>query len=204
MSEVRFASGRKIDWKNPPKPNQICSLDIDGRKHKGGFRSLCHINRLDRLARKQFNQGLTVFQGPFSTSVAASAGTHDLDDVWDLWINGVGAWDQQRFFRKNGFACWYRHPPLFGKHQHGFTIPPNYGGPVADDFKQAGIKVGKYVDGGFSTLGSLVTSSQIVDYYNHAFGLAGAHGKNSDKSWFPSDIRATIFDLGAYVAYRAK
>jgi hypothetical protein len=203
MTEVRLASGAKIDWKNPPKPNQICSLVIDGRKVKAGFRTLCHMNRLDYRATKQFGVGITVFQTPFSTSCAASVGTHDYDDVWDLWIHGVSAWDQQRYFRKSGFACWYRHAPLFSNHIHGFTLPPNYGGPVADDFKQAGIKVGKYVDGGFSTQGSLVTSSQIVDYYSRAFGLSGKHGKGSDTSWFPQDIRATIFDLGGYVKQRA-
>jgi hypothetical protein len=48
-----------------------------------------------------------------------------------------------------------------------------------------------------------VGSSQLVDYYNHAFALSGKHDKGSDKSWFPSNIPATIFDLGDYVSRRA-
>lgn len=202
MSEVRLASGRRIDWNHPPKGNQICSLVLNGRKYKAGFRTLCHMNRLDNLARKKYGHGVTVLQPPFNTSVAASAGTHDKDAVWDVHIEGVGWWEQQRFFRANGFGCWYRHPPLFGNHIHGFTLPPHRGG-AEDDFRQAGMKVGKYVDGGLSTVGHLITSSQLVDYYNHAFGLSGQHGHGSDHSWFPHDIGATTFNLRAYVQRRA-
>lgn len=202
MTEVRLASGGKIDWKNPPKSNQICSLELNGRKYEAGFRSLCHMNRLDRLARKKFGKGITILQPPFNDTVTASAGTHDQDAVWDVCIEGVSWWEQQRFFRVNGFGCWYRYPPLFGNHIHGFTLPPNRGGPVADDFKQAGLKVGKYVDGGLSLLGRAVTTSQITDYYAGAFGLAGQHQVGSDKSWRPKNIRDTIFDLESYVARR--
>lgn len=202
MSEVRLASGRKINWKSPPKGNQVCSLVLNGHKYKAGFRTLCHINRLNNLAKKKFGQGIVVLQPPFNDTVRASAGTHDKDAVWDLHIPGVPWWTQQKFFRQYGFASWYRHPPLFGNHIHGFTLPPHRGG-AADDFKQAGMKVGKYVDGGWSTVGHLITSSQLVDYYNHAFGLSGQHGHNSDRSWYPSDIGATAFNLRAYIERRA-
>lgn len=203
MPEVRHASGRRINWSNPPGPNKRCSLKLNGRTYRAGFRTLCHLNRLDRLARKKFGEGIVILQPPFNLTVRASAGTHDKDATWDLHIPGVPWWTQQKFLRANGFGCWYRHPPLFGNHIHGFTLPPNHGGPVHDDFKQLGTKVGKYVDGGVSTVGRLVTSSQLVDYYNHAFGLSGQHAKGSDKSWYPKDIRATIFDLDAYIARRA-
>lgn len=208
MSEVRWGSGKKINWHNPPDSNDICSLvlhdsDGDTRTYKAGFRTLCHMNKLDGLARKKFDESIRVYQPPFNTKVRASAGTHDFDAVWDLYIPGVGWWDQQRFFRQYGFGCWYRHPPTFANHIHGFTLPPHRGEDYSDDFKQAGMKVGKYVDGGLTTVGHLITSSQIRDYYNHAFGLSGQHTPGSDKSWYPSDIPATIFDLRRYVERRA-
>ncbi|MCW2739208.1 MAG: Serine/arginine repetitive matrix protein 2 [Nocardioides sp.] len=86
---------------------------------------------------------------------------------------------------------------------HGFTLPPREGQVVSDDFQVAGFEVGIFVNGGFSHEGGQVTSSQIEDYYNHAFGLAGQHEPNSDTSWFPDDIKATIFDLPRYIARRA-
>jgi hypothetical protein len=200
MPEVRKLSGRRIDWHHPPKANAMCSLVLNGHKYKAGFRSLCHMNRLNNLARKRFGHGIVVLQPPYNSTVAASAGTHDKDAVWDIHIPGVGWWDQQRFFRANGFACWYRHPPLFGNHVHGFTLPPHRGDP-SDDFKAAGIKVGKFIDGGLSLLGHTIGSSQIDDYYAHRNALVGhAH----DSSWFPRDIGATTFNLRAYVARRAK
>lgn len=204
MSEVRLASGRKINWNRPPKSNQICSLVIGGKKYKGSFRTLCHLNRTNNLAKKKFGTGLTVLQGPYNKSVAASAGTHDFDAVWDVWINGVPAYTQQRFFRSLGWMDWYRKPPTFANHHHMGTLPPHRGGNVSDDFKQAGMKVGKYVDGGISTVGRLITSSQIADYYNHAFGLSGQHKPGSDKSWFPRRIPDTVFNLRAYVDKRAR
>jgi len=97
-----------------------------------------------------------------------------------------------------------RKPPLFGWHYHGFTLPPREGKSISDDFQVHGFRVGIYVDGGWSTRGALVTTSQIADYYNHAFGLSYQHRPGSDKTWFPKDIKATIFDLDAYVAQRAK
>lgn len=202
MAEVRLASGRRIDWNRPPPGNQICSLTLNGKKYKAGFRTLCHLNKTNNLAKKKFGVGVTVLQPPFNNTVPASAGTHDLDAVWDIWIEGVPAWTQQRFLRSLGWGDWYRHPPLFGNHQHMFTVPPHRG-EIPDDFKQAGMKVGKYVDGGVSTVGHLVTSSQLVDYYNHAFGLSGQHEHGSDKSWFPPDIPETTFNLRAYVQRRA-
>lgn len=205
--EVRLASGRRIDWHNPPKPNTICSWTkktSGGKKIKASFRTIAHLNYLNNLALKKFDEQLVVIQPPFNTTVPASAGTHDKDAVWDVHIPGVGWWDQQRFFRSHGFGCWYRHPPQFGNHIHGFTLPPNHGGPFADDFKQLGTPVGKYVDGGISLLGHAITSSQLSDYWNHAYGLSGRHTKGSDKSWFPADIRKTIFDLDGYVERRAK
>lgn len=205
--EVRTASGNKINWNHPPTASALCTWSkkgTSGQTVKGSFRSLCALNRANNLAMRKFGTGVEVIQSAFNTVVRASAGTHDFDACFDLRIDGVGWWDQQHFFRGScGIGGWYRHPPLFGNHFHGFVLPPRHGSGISDDYRQSGLKVGKYVDGGWSTEGAKVTSSQIEDYYNHAFGLSGQHEKNSDKSWFPRDIEDTIFNLRAYVEKRA-
>ena len=147
---------------------------------------------MNNLALKKYGQEIVIIQSAYNTTVRASAGTHDYDAVVDLWIPGVGWWEQQRFFRANGLGCWYRHPPKFGNHIHGFTLPAPEGKYRGDDFAMQGTKVGIYVPG------------QLEDYYKHAFGLAGMHTPGSDKSWFPKRIENTVFDLNTYVARRAK
>lgn len=205
--EVVHLNGRKINWLKPPpatKKVMWTRRDSSGRRVTGSLRTICHLDRLNRLARKKYGVDIVVIQPPFNTTVKASAGTHDRDCCLDVYIPGVSWWEQQRFFRANGFACWYRHLPLFGNHIHGFTLPPREGQSISDDFKVHGFVVGIYVDGGYSLDGHLVTSSQIQDYYNHAFGLANQHTPHSDKSWYPKNIEATIFDLGAYIKNRAR
>lgn len=205
--EVLTRDGKTINWHRPPKPNTICrwsKRDTNGRVIYGTFRTLCHLNRLNNLSVARFGVEIQVIQRDYNSTVAASKGTHDFDAVFDLWIPGVDPWRQQRFFRANGFWTWYRHPPLFGNHQHGFSIPEAEGKVVSDNFREQGNKVGIYVDGGYSTVGHLVTSSQIADAYNGAFGLAGQHSAGSDKSWRPKSINATIFQLKPYVARRAR
>lgn len=205
--QVLYLNGRKINWEKPPRATtkvMWSKRDMYGRKVTGSLRTIAHFDRLNRLAKKKFGVELVIIQPPNNTTVAASAGTHDFDCCVDLYIPGVSWWDQQRFFRANGLGCWYRYPPSFGNHIHGFTLPPREGKTISDDYKVYGFKVGVYVDGGYSSRGGLVTSSQLADYYNHAFGLSGQHVPNSDRSWFPRDIEATIFDLGKYIEARRR
>lgn len=205
--EVVYLDGSKVNWRKPPAANRIMKWtkrDVYGREIRGTFRTLCHMNRLNNLAIKKFNREINVIQRDWNTGVAASAGTHDFDSTFDLWIDGVDPWEQQRFFRRNGLGGWMRSPAQgFSWHYHGFTLPPREGSSISDDFKVAGIKVGIYVDGGYSTRGYLATSSQIADYYNEAFGLSGRHTPHSDRTWFPSNKEATIFNLKKYVERRA-
>lgn len=205
--EVRGPKGGKINWQKPPKPNAMCTWTkktTSGRAIRGTFWTLCHLNRLNNLALKRFGVEIQVIQPDWNTGVAASAGTHDFDSTWDLWIPGVDPWVQQKFFRANGLGGWMRRPPLFGWHYHGFTLPKPEGKVRADDFRMMGIKVGIYVDGGMSSRGALVTSSQITDYHQEAFGLSNQHTPGSDKSWFPKNKDATVFDLKTYVERRAR
>ena len=212
-ARVLTLQGKPIDWTKPPKPTDRVmwsERDWQGDKVIGSLRSIAHLDRLDALAKgRGWKSGIVIIQPPYNTGVLASAGTHDYDACSDLYIPGASWWDQQRFLRANGFACWYRHPPKFGNHIHGFTLPPREGKSISDDFKVHGFKVGKYVDGGYSTYGRLVTSSQISDYYARAFGLSNMHTPGSDKSWHPAThlkggVASTIFDLDAYIARRRK
>lgn len=199
--------GRPVDFRRPPRATDLVrwsKKDSGGDTITASFRSIAHMDRLNRLALARFGQGIVVLQPPYNRGVSASAGTHDFDATWDIYIPGVDWWKQQTWLRANGFACWYRHPPSFGHHIHGFTLPPREGSSISDDFRVHGFKVGKYVDGGWSLFGSLVTSSQLADYYNHAFGLSGQHTTGSDRTWYPKRIASTIFDLDKYVEHRRK
>lgn len=202
--EVRYLNGKPINWRKPPKPNKMCTWSkrtSSGKQIKGSFRTLCHLNRLNNLSLAKFGKEIRVIQADWNTTVPASAGTHDFDAAWDLWIDGVDPNVMERFFRANGLGGWIRNPPLFGWHYHGFTLPQREGTSVSDDFKVHGFRVGVFIDGGYSTHGRLVASSQISDYYEEKTGLAG-HAKAP--GWYPPSKTATIFKLDAYVARRAR
>jgi hypothetical protein len=207
QAKVLHLDGRPINFNRPPKRTDMVMWSkktIGGKTVRGSFFSICAYDRLNNAAIKKYGVGIAVIQPMFNTTVPASAGTHNLDFCGDVYIPGVSWWETQRFLRAHGFACWYRHPPLFGNHVHGFPLPPqSAGNDRSHDFAAHGFKVGIYVDGGVSTTGRLNTSSQITDYYRHAFGLSGQHTPGSDKSWFPADIKSTIFKLHDYVERRA-
>jgi len=205
--KITYLDGRPINWEKPPHPTRMVlwtKKTVTGKPIKGSFRTICHMDRLNRMCYRKYGVGLSIIQGDYNTTVSASAGTHDFDACFDVWINGIDPWEAQTFLRRNGFGCWVRKPPLFGWHIHGFSLPVREGQTISDDWAVAGFKVGVYVDGGYSTRGHLVTSSQISDYYNHAFGLSGQHTPNSDHTWFPKDIGATVFDLDRFVANRLR
>lgn len=199
MTVLYRVSRKPIDWHNPPKPTDKVlwsQKDIYGRDIVGSFRAIAHLDLLNRRAIARFGRGIRVIQPMNNEGVEQSAGTHDEDMVIDADIPGVPWVDVNHFFRSNGHGGWVRTPAQgFSYHWHGFTLPPREGQSISDDFKVFGFRVGKYVDGGYSLFGRLVTSSQIADYYARAFGLSGYHRAGSDKSWYPKDIKATIFDL---------
>lgn len=182
--------GNELNWKQPQSPTRLVFWEHDttnGDPVKGSLRTIAHLDWMSHRAEKVFGQRILVIQGPYTTDVEASKGTHDFDACKDWFIPGVGWWRTQRFGRVHGDGCYYRRPPLFGNHIHGFTLPHN---------RHFRTKVGIFVDGGVSQFGQQVTSSQLDDYYNHRNALAGhAH----DNSWFPKNIDATIFDLSLYL-----
>lgn len=197
---VLTLAGKAIDWRNPPKPTDMVrwsGLTVFGQPVIASFRSIAHLDHLNTLALKKYGKPVSVIQPPYNDDIDISEGTHDLDATFDVWIDGVPGPETQRFIRANGGGAYLRVPPTFSFHIHFFTLPERQGADVSDDYRSGGFRVGKYVDGGWSTVGARVTSSQIEDYYNHLNALEGhAH----DPSWFPDVIADSIFDLPAYIA----
>lgn len=195
---VLTLGGKQVNWHAPPKPTTMVmwhKRTTGGKIVKGSLRSIAALDRLNTLAIKKFGKGVEVIQSAYNTGVRASAGTHDYDACFDVFIPGVAWAEQQAFFRANGAGAYWRKPPAFGNHIHLFILPPREGKVVDDDYRIFGFKVGKYVDGGWSLFGRKITSSQIGDYYSKRNALSGhAH----DPSWFPSP--QPIFDLNDYIA----
>lgn len=133
---------------------------------------------------------LVILQPCYQPGYEKSAGTHDFDAVFDVWIYGLDPWRAQRFLRRRGWAAWFRHTGSWAArsawHFHMISIPPGLRAnpsvaAILEAFRDLGIKVGEYVPG------------QIYDYFRHAFGLKGQHDSGDDDSWFPENINKTVF-----------
>lgn len=199
---VLTLQGKAIDWANPPKANALVQwsrVDMYGRKVIGSLRSIAHLDATNDKVKAKWGVNLVVIQPSYNTSVAASAGTHDYDACFDVYIPGVSWSEQQKFLRACGWGAYWRRPPKFGHHIHMFSLPVQKGVLRADDYREGGFRVGLFVDGGYSTKGRKTSSAQIDAYYNHRDALAS---NARDPSWFPSDIKTTIFNLAPYVKKR--
>lgn len=191
-------AGVPIDWANPPPANTKVMWSrrtTSGRPVYGTLRAIAWLDHVNDLSMKRFGRGVDVIQSAFNTGVAASEGTHDFAECYDVRIAGVPWLDQQAFFRANGAGAYARVAGWTTPHIHLFVLPPVSAGTVSLRFRNAGIKVGKYVDGGWSVYGRVVGSSQISDYYLHRNALSN-HA--IDPTWFPANIDATIFNYPAY------
>lgn len=197
---VLTLGGDPILWTKPPAPTTRVKWSRRGKYGQqvtGSFRHICHLEHLDQLSVKEFGQHVVVVQSAYNKGVKASAGTHDYDACVDLEIPNVSWTAQQRFFRFNGLAAWARTPEQgFMRHIHGFTLPPAEGRDRSDDFAIAGFTVGRFIDGGWSLYGRKNAAAQVEAYYAHRDGLKS---NKADKSWFPPNIEATIFDLPAFI-----
>jgi hypothetical protein len=151
-------------------PNDLIVWTFGGKTFKASRRTFAHLWwTQQRLSKVRPGATIRILQGCYNTGVEASAGTHDFDACVDTAIDGWDDWyAESRFYREHGWADWVRNPSQgFPWHHHqitrGFTT-----------------KVGKYIDGGLSTVGRVVASSQIDDFNRHALGLSGGHSSNSD------------------------
>jgi hypothetical protein len=173
-------------------PREIVTYDQPSTGHGFFACSLRTAYHLDytkkRLARLHPGAQLVIIQGCYHTGVGVSEGTHDRDTCLDVRIVGLEWMEAQSFLRAAGWAAWWRR---------------TWQGPWADHihmislgFAAYDLPVGIFIDGGLSQFGPpRRTSSQVVDYYAHAWGLEGLHDPGSDPSWFPADIDATVFDF---------
>lgn len=159
-----------------PRAADIITVQFGGKTFRCSRRTAAHLEfTAERLSERHPEARIVVIQPPYNTGVAASAGTHDFDSVLDVQIVGMEWWDAQRFLRECGWAAWVRSPPTFSWHIHMVSL--GYPG-----------RVGVYVPG------------QVDDYYRHALGLKGQHNSGADKSWFPPDIDATVFNFAEWEA----
>jgi hypothetical protein len=166
-----------------------------------------HLRWTIWLLRLRFPRArLVIFQPCYHQGMRASAGTHDYDAVFDVWIYGgrLGAdpWRAQRFLRRHGWAAYFRHTGSWAArsawHIHMISLPPGLPAnptplEVGRAYARLGIKVGRFIDGGYTTRGRIDATSQVDDYYAHALGLAGQHRVGEDRSWFPRNINRTVF-----------
>lgn len=154
------------------------------------------------LALRHPKARLRIIQTCYNRTIAASAGTHDYDAVFDVEIAGLDWWTAQRFLRRHGWAAWFRHTGSWSPrdywHIHMISLPPGLPAnptplQVGKAYAALGIRVGHYVDGGYTTRGRVDATSQVDDYYAHALGLSGQHRAGDDHSWFPDNINRTVF-----------
>lgn len=77
---------------------------------------------------------LSLYQGSYSTSVAASGGTHDGGGAIDVRLTGMTSAEVRKAvkaLRVAGFAAWYRGPPSFVPHIHAIAIGDGDASPAA-------------------------------------------------------------------------
>lgn len=160
----------------PGKIIQYSQPNIYGNHFMCSSRTAAHLDRT-KARLKDKGKSLKIIQGSYNTSVELSAGTHDKDAVLDVEVVGMDWYEAQSFLRQNGWGAWVRTPAEgFSYHIHMISLPAYKLRWVAP--------VGEYVPG------------QVTDFYNHEDGLAGG---GHDGTWFPKNIRRTIFHYRRYM-----
>lgn len=201
MTVLTYPGGQPLDWDVIARMPERSKLTVQWSKRsiynevvRGCLFFVAALDQMDQKAQARFGNGVEVIQPTFNDDVRASAGTHDRDFCIDWRIPGVDAGVAQHFARfECGMATWARYPwQGFTLHNHGFFLPPG-----GHEFP---VGVGAYIDGGAST-GRSGYSSQLEDYWNNAYGLAGMHGVGSDPTPFPTNAAkmAGIFNLERYI-----
>lgn len=141
---------------------------------------MAHLFETDAWLRAHVACCLYVVQSAFNTGVPASAGTHDYDKVFDVYVirlkSGRKVWVKgQRWLRRLGWADWWRHTGSWWNpsswHHHMVCL----------SWLIDKCRVGIYVPG------------QVSDYCAEP-PRNGLSGHPTDRTWHPENIRATIFD----------
>lgn len=157
-------------------PAEIVTVTLGDKTFQASRRTAGHLQwTIQRLASLHPGTHLHIIQTCYHVGTDASQGTHDKDAVVDIAIYGLTWGETQTFCRVHGWAAWWRQDwQGFSDHVHMVSL----GTPE-------------------NRLGDLVPD-QINDYYHHAYGLHLLHDPGSDRSWFPADIGATIFDFARW------
>lgn len=194
-----------IDWRPHPARDARVSSNViagNGVRFTGSFYVLTNFQFLQTKAPKQLGYQLYIMQPPYSDG-SLSAGTHNLDYALDIrpdrGFNSIEeGFKLQNWLRRKGWWCWFRYTGTWAAKSNWHI----HGGPLPPDGHNFPTKVGEYVDGGLSQWGRIITSSQLMDYWNHSFGLKGQHASGLDNhklSKYPRDIKSTIWDYKGYV-----
>lgn len=142
----------KEDWKTvgaPPADYRI----VNFRGVKVNVRTRVMIERAESYMKKMgINSKLSFSQGSYSTSVSASAGTHDGGGALDIRINGFSsatADNVVKALRMAGFAAWRRGVnDSFSPHIHAIAMGDTRATQVAKN------QVTEYRSGGDGLVGS--------------------------------------------------
>lgn len=148
---------------------EVITTTLAGRTFRATRRTAAHLEwTIEQLEAR--GGTMRIYQTCFNVGVAASAGTHDGDAVFDFDDLGLGWPESQRFLRECGWAAWWRNTGSWAdpSNWHNHAVSLGYPG-----------QVGIYVPG------------QVSDYYAGRSGLAG---HVADPTWHPADIDSTIFD----------
>lgn len=195
---------------------KLYTRKIAGTNITASGRTIWHLRwTIFKLALRYPRARLRIIQSCYralggGAGARLSAGTHDYDCVFDVEITGmpgktaIERWYRaQSFLRNHGWGAWFRHTGDWAAasawHLHIISLPPGLPAnptvlQVGKAYAKAGQKVGKYIDGGYtSTGGHIIATSQVDDYFAHALGLAGQHRAGSDHSWFPANLPRHVF-----------
>jgi len=123
------------------------------------------VNML-QAAEQRYGGSFIYYQGSYSSSVSASAGTHDGGGAVDLWCSRPD--DAVRALRNVGFAAWNRTG-------RGDWTPHIHAIAIGDKQMSSGAR------------------AQVQDYFNGRDGLAG-HGP--DYHWRPNPIKVWGKNVG--------
>lgn len=116
-----------------------------------------HWDKTMRALAREFPAArVYILQGAYNKGFAPSAGTHDYDGVLDVWVTGISWRDAEQFFRRQGWAAWWRHTGSWAAtskfHIHMISIgcPNRMGSLIASQlaaFKAHRLGLARSVDG---------------------------------------------------------
>jgi hypothetical protein len=140
-------------------PHDRITFTIGGRTSRASRQGFALLWEFEQRAKARWpGCWFRMIQPANNTEVAASAGTHYKDDVWDWELVGVDDWyAESRLARDTGLWDWVRTPAQgFPWHHHAI-------GP--------GLPLDRY---------GVFVPGQMDDYRRHALGLRGLHNSGSD------------------------